>query len=49
MVIVDDSKRGKGYGKKMLTLAIKYAFDIFGVKNCFVNCLVSSGELLKWK
>lgn len=31
-VIVDDSKRGKGYGKKMLTLAIKYAFEIFGAK-----------------
>ena len=31
-VIVDDSKRGKGYGKQMLTLAIKYAFDIFGAE-----------------
>ena len=31
-VIVDDSKRGKGYGKKMLTLAVKYAFDIFGAE-----------------
>ncbi|MBQ1991516.1 MAG: GNAT family N-acetyltransferase [Clostridia bacterium] len=31
-VIVDDSKRGKGYGKKMLKLAIKYAFDIFGAE-----------------
>ena len=27
-VIVDDSKRGKGYGKQMLLLALKYAFDI---------------------
>ncbi len=27
-VIVDDSKRGKGYGKEMLTLAIRYGFDI---------------------
>ena len=26
-VIVDDKKRGKGYGKEMLTLAIQYAFD----------------------
>ena len=26
-VIVDDSKRGKGYGKQMLNLAIKYAFE----------------------
>ncbi len=27
-VIVDDSKRGKGYGKEMLLLATKYAFEI---------------------
>ncbi len=27
-VIVDDEKRGKGYGKKMLQLAIQFAFDI---------------------
>ena len=27
-VIVDSSKRGKGYGKGMLELAIRYAFDI---------------------
>ena len=31
-VIVDDSKRGMGYGKQMLTLAIRYAFDIFGAE-----------------
>jgi len=31
-VIVDDSKRGKGYGKQMLTLALGYAFDIFGAE-----------------
>ncbi len=27
-VIVDDQKRGRGYGKEMLNLSIKYAFDI---------------------
>ena len=27
-VIVDDSKRGKGYGKEMLRLAIRYGFEI---------------------
>ena len=27
-VIVDDTKRGKGYGKKMLELALKFAFEI---------------------
>ena len=31
-VIVDDSIRGKGYGKQMLQLAIKYAFDILGAE-----------------
>ncbi|MBQ9135593.1 MAG: GNAT family N-acetyltransferase [Lachnospiraceae bacterium] len=31
-VIVDDTKRGKGYGKQMLILAIKFAFDIFGAE-----------------
>ncbi|MCQ2483113.1 MAG: GNAT family N-acetyltransferase [Clostridia bacterium] len=29
-VIVDDAVRGKGYGKQMLTLGLKYAFDILG-------------------
>ena len=31
-VIVDDTKRGKGYGKKMLTLALKLSFDIMGAE-----------------
>lgn len=31
-VIVDDSKRGMGYGKEMLQLAAKYAFDILKVE-----------------
>jgi RimJ/RimL family protein N-acetyltransferase len=31
-VIVDDTQRGKGYGKKMLVLATKFAFDIFGAE-----------------
>lgn len=38
-VIVDASKRGKGYGKQMLTLAIKYAFDIFGAKKITLGVL----------
>jgi RimJ/RimL family protein N-acetyltransferase len=28
-VIVDDTKRGKGYGREMIRLALKYAFDLF--------------------
>lgn len=31
-VIVDDSKRGKGYGKEMLRLALKYAFEFLMVQ-----------------
>lgn len=31
-VIIDDTKRGKGYGKEMLQLALKYAFDILKVE-----------------
>ena len=31
-MIVDDSKRGCGYGRQMLTLAVKYAFEIFGAE-----------------
>lgn len=30
-VIVDDTKRGMGYGKQMLQLAIRYSFDILKV------------------
>ena len=32
-VIVDDSKRGKGYGKQMLHLAIDYAQQKLGAKH----------------
>ncbi len=28
-VIVDDAKRGMGYGSEMIRLALRYAFDIF--------------------
>lgn len=31
-VIVDDARRGRGYGKEMLLLALKYAFEILRVK-----------------
>lgn len=31
-VIVDSKKRGKGYGKKILQLGLKYAKEIYGAK-----------------
>ena len=36
-VIVDDSKRGKGYGKRMLELGLKYAFDILKAKKVTIG------------
>ena len=38
-VIVDDAKRGGGYGKEMLRLALKYAFEILKARK------VTSGVL----
>ncbi|MDO5436412.1 MAG: GNAT family protein [Clostridia bacterium] len=31
-VVVDDALRGKGYGKQMLCLGLKYAFEILGAQ-----------------
>lgn len=36
-IIVDREKRGKGYGKVMLHLALQYAFQITGVKAVQLN------------
>jgi RimJ/RimL family protein N-acetyltransferase len=36
-VIVDDSKRGMGYGKEMLSLGLKYAFDILKVSKVTIG------------
>jgi RimJ/RimL family protein N-acetyltransferase len=37
MVIVDNAKRGKGYGKKLLNLALQYAFQITGANAVQLN------------
>lgn len=52
-VMVDDKYRGKGYGKEMIALAIKYAFEItkvdavqlnvFSVNARAKQCYISSG------
>ena len=31
-IIVDDTKRGKGYGKKMVQMATRYAFEFLGAE-----------------
>ena len=31
-IIVDDKKRGNGYGKQMLLLSLKYAFEVFNAQ-----------------
>ena len=36
-VIVDDSKRGKGYGKRMLELGLAYAFQILKAKKVTIG------------
>ena len=36
-VIVDKTKRGKGYGKEMLNLTLQYAFQISGAKAVQLN------------
>lgn len=36
-VIVDNTKRGKGYGKGMLNLALQYAFQITGAEAVQLN------------
>lgn len=36
-VIVDHNKRGTGYGKEMLKLALRYAYEITGVQSVQLN------------
>ena len=32
-VVVDDAKRGRGYGREMLSLGLLYAFEVLGVQS----------------
>ncbi len=41
-IIVDNSKRGKGYGKEMLSLALKYAFQILRVKKVTIGVFANN-------
>ena len=41
-VIVDSKIRGKGYGKKMLQLGIRYAFRLYGAKKVGLGVFVNN-------
>lgn len=43
-VIVDPNKRSKGYGKKMLKLALKFAFDIYGATEVSLDVFDSNKQ-----
>ena len=43
-VIVDDTQRGKGYGKQMLQLAVKYSFEIFGAEKITLGVFDNNGS-----
>ena len=45
-VIVDDTKRGKGYGKEMLSLAVKYAFEIFKAEKLTIGVFANNPSAL---
>lgn len=46
-VIVDDTLRGKGYGKQMLILGLKYAFDILKVDKITIG-VFENNESAHW-
>ena len=41
-VILDDAKRGMGYGKEMIKLALRYAFGIFGAEKVTIGVFDSN-------
>lgn len=41
-VIVDDSKRGMGYGKRMIQMAIRYAFDMLKAEKITLGYLITT-------
>lgn len=46
-VIVDDKRRGNGYGKEMLSLAIRYAFDFVKVKKISLGVFENNKSAIK--
>ena len=45
-IILDDAMRGKGYGKQMLRLAMKYAFEIMGAEKVTLGVLANNPNAL---
>ena len=45
-VIVDPAKRGKGYGKQMLQLGMRYAYDIYGAKRLTLGVFANNQAAL---
>ena len=43
-VIVDDKLRGKGYGREMIQLALRYAFEITGAESVQLNVFNENTE-----
>lgn len=46
-VIVNDTLRGKGYGKQMLNAGLKYAFDILGVDKVTIGVFENNTSAYK--
>lgn len=46
-VVIDDNMRGKGYGKEMLSLAIRYAFDFVKVKKISLGVFENNEAAIK--
>jgi len=46
-VVVDDSKRGKGYGREMLQLGLKYAFEIMKVEQVTIGVYDNNPSAVK--
>lgn len=46
-VVVNEKKRGMGYGKKMLTLGVEYAKEIYGAKKATLGVFINNENAYK--
>ena len=49
VIIVDDKKRGQGYGKEILQLSIKYAFEILKIQKTKLKLFLQNESEVKLK